>query len=89
MKEIDDDPILISTDKNTIRRILIDDESVVKILSYDVYQKLGLRDNDLKSTKPIYIFGKNFINIRRRNTLSATVWARKSYHDVLRQLYCG
>lgn len=52
---------MISVDigNSTVRRILIDDRSVAEILSYDVYQKLGLRDKDLKSAKPNYKFGNN------------------------------
>lgn len=41
------DPILNSVNigNNTVRRILIDDESVVEILSYDIYENLRLKDN--------------------------------------------
>lgn len=71
----EDDPIVISADirNNTVRRILIDDGSAVKILSYDVYQKMGLRDQDLKPAKPIYGFGNNSIHVRGGVTLLVTI----------------
>lgn len=65
--------ILADIGESIVKRILIDDGSTVEITSYEVCQKLGLRVNDLKPTKPIYIFGNNFIHIREGITLPVII----------------
>ena len=46
----DNDPIVVSIiiGNYQVQRVLIDDESTVEILSYDVFRKMGLDDSSLK-----------------------------------------
>ena len=46
----DNDPIVVSIiiGNYQVQRVLIDDGSIVEILSYDVFRKMGLDDSSLK-----------------------------------------
>lgn len=75
MEATNNDLIVISTniDNSNVRRILINDGSVVEILSYDVYHKLRLNDKDRKFAKPIYGFNNNSIHLREGVILPITM----------------
>lgn len=75
VEAVEDDHIVISVNigNSTVIKILIDNGSAIEILCYDIYQKMGLRDKDLRPAKPIYRFGNNSIHVRGRVTLPVTV----------------
>lgn len=91
MEAMENDPIVISVDINssTVRRIITDDSSAVEIFFFDVYQKIGLKDRDLKPEKLIYGFGNNSIHLRGGITLPITIGIESPYPHLLRQFCSG
>lgn len=58
-------PIVITTHviNFDVKRILIDNGSTVKILSFNAFQTIELKETDLKPTKPIYGFSNQCIKV--------------------------
>lgn len=65
------DPIVITTSITNfdLKRILIDNGSVVEVLSLDAFKVMRLKDYDLKLAKPIYGFTNQPIKVHGQVTL--------------------
>ena len=69
------DPIVVSTIINTflVERKLIDNGSVVKVLMWKAFQKMGLDENQLKLVGLIYGFSNQPIKAKGVITLPVTI----------------
>ena len=66
LEDSGNDPIAISAVINNflVERILVDDGSVVEILMYEAFKKMGLDESLLRLTGPIYGFANQPINVK-------------------------
>ena len=59
---------------NNVDRILVDNGSLVDILYYQAFQKMGLKSSDLRpSSNPVYDFTGDFVTPMRVFTLPMTI----------------
>lgn len=71
----DNNPIVITAQvaKFDVKRILIDNGSVVEILSFSAFQAMGLKEKDLRSAKPIRGFANQPIKVVGQVSLPVTI----------------
>ena len=69
------DPITVSTIIRTflVERILVDDGSTVDVLMWKAFKQIGLDENQLRPTEPIYEFANQPIREKGVITLQVTL----------------
>ena len=83
MEDNGNDPIAISAVINTflVKKILVDDGSVVKVLIWKAFKEMGLDESQLKPTGPIYDFANQ--SIKAKGIIMLLVTLGKREHIVI------
>lgn len=56
-----------------VRRILVDSGNAVEVLTYEAFQKIGLKKNALKKASPLYNFANHPVEVKGSITLPVTL----------------
>ncbi|KAH1130379.1 hypothetical protein J1N35_001757 [Gossypium stocksii] len=65
--------VLVTVPNFEVKRILVDSGSAVKVLSWEAYQKMGLKEQALSRVGPLYSFANHLVEVKGSITLPVTL----------------